>query len=187
MQKLSRQTQLALAVLALGLLAASASAQYVGASRCRPCHLVQFKSWEQTRMAKAFELLKPGVAATAKRVHDLDPQKDYSNDPDCLPCHVTGYGQPGGFASLAKTPELAGVQCEVCHGPGAGYLKPSLMSLQNREYERSDLVATGLVVPSAETCKTCHNPKSPFHQPFDYQTRLRQGTHTHQPLRYKHD
>lgn len=187
MRGISCGTLLVLAVLSVQLLPATAKAQYVGAGRCRPCHLPQSKNWEQTRMAKAFELLKPGVAAEAKRAHKLDPDKDYTRDPNCVSCHVTGHGQPGGFVSAEKTPALVGVQCEVCHGPGAGYLKPQLMSLQNKEYQRSDLVTAGLVVPSAETCKTCHNKNSPFYQPFDYETRLREGTHAHIPLKYKHD
>ncbi len=163
------------------------SAQYTGAGRCRPCHLQQAKSWEQTKMAKAFELLKPGVAAEVKRAHNIDPTKDYTGDPNCVSCHVTGYGQPGGFVSAEKTPNLAGVQCEVCHGPGGRYVKPGLMSLQNKEYKRSVLVAAGLVVPSAETCKQCHNKKSPFYQPFDFVARVHQGIHAHEPLKYKHD
>lgn len=171
----------------LGVPPQEATAQYVGASKCRPCHLPQTKSWEGTRMAKAFELLKPGMAADSKRAHNLDPNKDYTADPNCVGCHVTGHGQPGGFVSLAKTPNLVGVQCEACHGPGAGYLKPALMSLQNKEYKRSELVAAGMVLPSAQTCAACHNKKSPFYKPFDYAARLREGVHAHAPLKYKHD
>ena len=163
------------------------SAQYVGAGRCRPCHLQQFKSWEQTKMAKAFELLRPGVVVEIKRAHNIDPTKDYTGDPNCVSCHVTGYGQPGGFVSVEKTPNLVGVQCEACHGPGSGYLKPELMSLQNKEYKRSALVAAGMVVPSAEGCKLCHNKKSPFYKPFDFATRVREGIHAREPLKYKHD
>lgn len=137
-------------------------------------------------MAKAFELLKPGVAAEAKSAHGLDPAKDYTTDANCLPCHTTGYGEPGGFVSVAKTPKLVGIQCEVCHGPGAGYLKPNLMSLQNKAYKRSDLVAAGMIVPSAATCKKCHNEKSPFYSDFDYEVRKQQGTHKHSPLKYAH-
>lgn len=179
--------KLALVLMGMLLLPASAGAQYVSAKKCRPCHLKQFKSWQETRMAKAFELLEAGVAEEAKRAHNLDPEKDYTSDPDCVPCHVTGYGQSGGFVSLEETPALVGVQCDACHGPGAGYLKPNLMSLKNKEYKRSELVAAGMVIPSAETCHTCHNQKSPFYQPFDYEARKRQGTHTHRPLKYKHD
>lgn len=169
------------------LLPHASNAQYVGAGKCRPCHLPQAKGWEPTKMAKAFELLKPGVAADVKKAHNVDPNKDYTNDPNCLSCHVTGYGEPGGFVSVAQTPNLVGVQCEACHGPGAAYLKPALMSLQNKEYKRADLVAAGMVMPTAETCQKCHNKKSPFYQPFDFKTRVQQGTHAHAALRYKHD
>ena len=171
----------------LFLLPAASDAQYVAVGRCRPCHLPQTKSWEQTKMSKAFELLKPGVAADVKRAHKIDPDKDYTNDPNCVSCHVTGYGQPGGFVSVEKTPNLVGVQCEVCHGSGAGYVKPELMSFQNKEYKRSAVVAAGMVVPSAETCAQCHNKKSPFYKPFDFQTRVKEGIHAHEPLKYKHD
>ena len=166
---------------------ARSHAQFVGAAKCRVCHLPQLKSWEQTKMAKAFDLLKPGAAAEAKRSHKLDPDKDYTHDPNCISCHVTGYGEPGGFVSVGKTPNLVGVQCEACHGPGEGYLKPNRMSFQNKEYKRGDLVAAGMVIPSAETCQRCHNQKSPFYKPFDFKARVGQGTHAHEALKYKHD
>ncbi len=159
----------------------------MGVKRCRPCHLPQAKSWNTTKMAQAFELLKPGVAGESKQEHGLDPDKDYTHDPECLACHVTGYGQPGGFESIETTPELAGVQCEVCHGAGEPYLKPNLMSLQNREYKRADLVEAGMTIPDEQTCRQCHNQKSPFYQPFDYASRKTEGTHKHLPLRYAHD
>ncbi len=177
------------AILIIGLLLVlpiEVSAQYVGVSRCRACHLPQAKSWEQTKMAKVFELLKPGVAAEAKRTHKLDPDKDYTHDAVCLPCHVTGYGKPGGFESIEKTPGLVGVQCEACHGAGAGYLKPNLMSLQNKEFKRAEVIAAGMVIPDAKTCQACHNEKSPFYKPFDFATRKGQGTHEHLPLKYPH-
>ena len=64
----------------LALLAASVAAvppSYVGAKKCRVCHIKQFQSWEKTRMAHAFELLRPGAAAAAKKKANLEPQKDY--------------------------------------------------------------------------------------------------------------
>ncbi|MFQ5723006.1 MAG: cytochrome c family protein [Terriglobia bacterium] len=187
MRRFAWGATLALVLSGIGLLPQTAAAQYVGAKRCRACHLVQFRSWEQTRMAQAFDLLKPGVAAEAKQAHNLDPDKDYRGDPACVSCHVTGHGQPGGFVSVEKTPQLVGVQCEVCHGPGKGYLKPNLMSLKNKDYKRSDLLAAGMVIPSAEICQNCHNEKSPFYQPFDYEARKDKGIHSHKPLKYKHD
>lgn len=173
-------------MLLLPALTLAAAAQYVGETRCRACHLPQFKSWKQTKMANALDLLKPGVAAEQKKAKKLDPARDYTKDATCLPCHTTGYGKPGGFESVEKTPNLVGVQCEGCHGAGRGYLKPELMSIQNKEYKRAQLVAAGLVVPDEKVCKTCHNPKSPFFQPFDYAARKAVGIHEHTPLKYAH-
>ena len=51
---------------------------------------------------------------------------------------------------------------------------------------KEGVVAAGMVVPDAETCQACHNPKSPFSSPFDYEARKRQGTHEHLPLKYSH-
>lgn len=171
----------------LFVLPPQAETQYVGAKRCRPCHLPQFNSWQKTKMSQAFELLKPGVRADAKRAKNLDADKDYTHDSKCLPCHVTGYGQPGGFESVETTPALVGVQCEVCHGAGGGYMKPNLMSLRNKNYKRADVVAAGLTIPDEETCRTCHNPESSFYKPFDYESRKAQGTHKHLPLKYEHE
>ncbi len=175
-----------LAVTAAVVVPMLARAQYLGSARCRICHLQQATSWKQTKMAKAFELLKPGVAADTKRAHKLDPAKDYTHDSACLPCHTTGYGKTGGFQSIEKTPELAGVGCEMCHGAGAGYVQPSRMSLQNREFKRADLVTNGFVVANAKTCETCHNPKSPFFKAFDFETRKDQGVHQHFAMKFPH-
>ena len=75
---------------------------YVGASKCKMCHKVQYASWEQTDHAKATEHAK---AAT-----------DREFGPDCLKCHATNADE-----------KLAGVQCEACHGAGADYKKMSIM------------------------------------------------------------
>jgi hypothetical protein len=170
--------------------AAEGSPAYVGARKCRACHLKQFQSWEQTRMAKAFELLKPGVHADAKKKMNVDPAKDYTADEKCLPCHTTGFGRPGGFVSVEKTPEMEGVQCESCHGPGGEFLKEGFMTLKNKEYKRAELVKVGLVVPTVETCTSqCHNPKSPFvtrDSVFNYEERKKKGIHEHVALKYPH-
>jgi len=124
-------------ILFLFSISAAAQAQYIGSGRCRACHLPEAKSWEQTKMARVFEVLKPGVAAEAKKSKKLDPNKDYTHDAACLGCHTTGYGKPGGFESIEKTPNLAGVQCEACHGAGGNYTKPNVMSFQNKEFKRA--------------------------------------------------
>lgn len=165
---------------------------YIGTKNCRKCHLKEFKSWSETKMANAYVLLKPGERAEAKQAVGLDPQKDYTKNSECLACHTTGFGKTGGFVSLEATPELAGVSCEMCHGAGGEYTKDQYMSLKNKEYKLAEVVKAGLVSPvTGETCTSlCHNEKSPFFkkaEPFDFKKRKEEGTHEHFPLKYKHD
>ena len=167
--------------------ARAADHAYVGAKKCKMCHLKEYNSWAETKMAKAFEQLKPGVAAEAKKAAKLDPNKDYTTDAACVGCHTTGHGKPGGFVDAATTPDLAGVQCEMCHGAGGTYIQKEYMSLQNKEYKKPDIVAVGLVAPvTKDQCANCHNPKSPFFKEFNFEQRVKQGTHEKFPLKYPH-
>ena len=167
------------------------NAGYVGPKKCRTCHVAQYKSWAETKMSKAFELLKPGVRPERKKAVGLDPDKDYTADTTCVPCHTTGYGKPGGFVSEEETPKMVGVTCEMCHGPGKAYLRKGFMTLKNKNFKRSKLVEAGLVIPNASTCTSlCHNEKNPFYdpkKPFNWEERKAKGTHVHKPLKYKHD
>ncbi len=79
---------------------------YVGANRCAACHPVEFREWLTTSHAQGFAAL---VERGAER------------NPECLPCHTTGYGRSGGFQGHRSTPHMEGVQCESCHGPGSGH------------------------------------------------------------------
>ena len=135
-------------------------------------------------------MLKPGERAEAKKSAGLDADKDYTSDETCLPCHVTGYGEKGGFTSISATPDLAGVGCEMCHGPGGTYTRPEHMSLKNKEYKKADLVAVGLVGEITEArCRSCHNADSPFVGPdyvFEFEANKDKGTHETFPLKYQH-
>ena len=167
----------------------SLNCKYVGTKNCKKCHIKQYKSWVETKMSKAYDLLKPGERSEAKKKVGLNPEKDYTKDAECLPCHTTGYGKPGGFVSIEETPQLVGVSCEMCHGAGSEYTKKEHMSLKNKEYKLAELLKVGLISPpTAETCTSlCHNDKSPFFKQFDFATRKDEGTHEHLPLKYKHD
>jgi hypothetical protein len=181
-----------LAVLLTGLPAAAGETEhaFVGTKACKKCHLKEYKSWAETKMANAFDNLKPGERAEAKKAAGLDPDKDYTTDPTCLPCHTTGYGKEGGFVDVATTPELVGVSCEVCHGAGADYIQDQLMSLKNKEYKLADVVAAGMVAEvSAEQCTPCHNSESPFVEDgfvFDFAANKDKGSHEKFPLKYEH-
>ncbi|MDP3296425.1 MAG: cytochrome c family protein [Thermodesulfovibrionia bacterium] len=166
--------------------------QYVGAKKCKACHLKQYKSWEKTKNAKGFENLKPGVKPEEKKKAKLDPNKDYTTDVECLKCHTTGYGKPGGFKSLAETPDMINAQCETCHGPGSEFTK---IMKANKEFKRAEIIAAGWRFPSEpeneKRCLECHGGDSPFNEKvdqkykWDFKERLK-NTHEHFPLKYKH-
>jgi hypothetical protein len=180
----------AVAVALLAFAGAGYSAEYIGAKKCKACHMKQYKSWSNTTMATSFENLKPGIKAEEKKKAKLDPDKDYTADPNCLKCHTTGYGQPSGFVSLEKTPDLINVQCEGCHGPGADF---RAIMKKNKEFKLADVQAAGLLLPTEENnnCMECHGEDSPFTEKvdpkykFEIKERLK-NTHEHFPLKYTH-
>jgi Cytochrome c554 and c-prime len=164
---------------------------YYGTKKCKNCHLKEYKSWAETKMAHAFDTLKPGEAADIKKAAGLDPAKDYTKDATCLRCHTTGHGAEGGFVDFETTPDMAGVGCESCHGAGGTYTKPEYMSLKNKEYKKADVVAAGLVgeVGKAQ-CITCHNKDNPTAKAdyvFDYEANKAKGLHETFPLKYHHE
>ena len=182
---------LSLLVVPVFLLASTASAEhtYIGTKNCKKCHIKQCKSWSETKMANAFETLKPGVAADRKAELGLDADKDYSTDEECVRCHVTGYGKEGGFTSIDDTPDLAGVGCEMCHGAGGTYTQDDYMTLKNKEFKRADIVAAGMTHPVDESvCAQCHNEDNPIPDyTFDYEAKKAEGLHESTPLKYNHD
>jgi Cytochrome c554 and c-prime len=163
---------------------------YVGNKKCKMCHLKEWKSWNETKMANTLETLKPGARAGAKKAAGLDPDKDYTKEAECLACHTTGYGKPGGFVDVESTPELVGVGCESCHGAGETYTKAEYMSLSNKEYKKADVVAVGMVDQVSEAlCRECHNNESPFvgeDYVFDFEANKEKGTHEKFALKYPH-
>ncbi len=169
-----------------GLLASDVNAaEYIGVKKCKMCHMKQYKSWKETGMARSFDTLKPGTYAEEKKKAGLDPNKDYTTDPNCLKCHTTGYGKPGGFKSMDATPGLAGVQCEVCHGPGSKYIT---VMKKNRKYKRAEIKAAGLVIPSEDEkgCLECHGgADNPFAKKWNFKEAL-EKSHKHFPLKYQH-
>lgn len=80
---------------------------YLGAKSCIDCHQPFAEQWMGTKHSGAFATLE---------------KRGKSKDPECVKCHVTGYADKG-FISITATPELAGVQCEACHGPGKEHVK----------------------------------------------------------------
>lgn len=157
--------------------------QYVGTKGCKECHKQETAEWEKSKHSKAFKRLLPPegkkqtkkkkrlVKKLNKKLKDsekLDHKKDYSEDKKCLPCHVVGYGEAGGFKDKKSTPELMGVGCEMCHGPGSEYAK--LHKEKEMTFTRKEAKAAGAVYGSEDdkVCKKCHeNPDSPMRKDVD--------------------
>ena len=170
---------------------------YVGTSKCRACHSPENKSWKTTKMAKAFDILKPGNAREAKEKFNIEVNKDYTKTAECLACHTTGYDHAGGYKTpdpedskaIRAAKKMEGAGCEACHGPGSAYIKIFRDIFKTkRKYKVEELYAAGLTKIDENSCKTCHNERCPTvkpHPPFDFQKRLLEDMHTLQPLKYR--
>lgn len=107
------------------------TAGYAGNEKCSLCHSDIHKAWQNTRHAKAIDSLKKtgqeGLAA-------------------CVKCHVTAYEKDGGFLDYELTPEMAGVQCEVCHGSGGKHISNPMGGKMTK-------------TPDENLCRECHTQK----------------------------
>ena len=117
---------------------------YLGGEVCARCHPAEAAQWKTTKHAQAWETL---VAAKQDTVAS------------CIGCHVVGFQQPGGFKDRTISPNLAGVQCESCHGMGSTH--DAFSSTPRRITE--------------QTCRICHTKEaSPG---FDYALYLPYASH----------
>jgi protein-arginine kinase activator protein McsA len=134
---------------------------YDGLKKCKGCHKSQYKSWRQTAHAKALESLEAGAKEEAKIKAGLDPEQDYTEDEDCAACHVTGFGEEGGYEIDDPSKYTAGVGCESCHGPGSEYRRLHRKAADRYEKSkesmpRQDLADAGEEFEFIGRCKSCH-------------------------------
>jgi hypothetical protein len=100
-----------------------------GTDSCQKCHEDDCSLWRKSKHALAWNSLK---------------QKDSQYDPDCQRCHTTGYGLPGGFASVRTGARLSDVGCESCHGPSRAHVKDST-------------ALTAYYAQAKDRCVSCHD------------------------------
>ena len=109
------------------------NALYVGSKVCKTCHPEEYANFiryaKKSRSYESIEKMKKGLN-----------QDDLKK---CYGCHTTGYGKPGGFISVEKTPELKNDGCEVCHGPGSKHVKNGDITAIRRHLTR-------------DVCEACH-------------------------------
>jgi hypothetical protein len=171
--------------------------EYVGAEKCKTCHRKeaegqQFPIWEESAHAKAFETLKSDEAAKIAKEKGITVPA--TEAPECLKCHVTGFGKGGyevkdeafwnpaeddaeGAKAVKLMASLQAVGCESCHGAGSAYRKKSIM--KSREESIKNGMAAILVSDgSAEKmCRTCHNEESPTYKEFVFKERWEKMAH----------
>jgi len=168
---LKRTLSIALLVFLVGGAMQAQTFKYIGAAKCKMCHNKppkgeQYKKWMEGPHANAMKTLSTDKAkeiATAKGI--ADPTTDAA----CIKCHSTMGHIDSKLTAGLKASE--GVSCESCHGPGSMYKGTSVM--KNRE----QALQKGMIDPTEELCKTCHNEESPTHVPFDYAARVAEISH----------
>ncbi len=154
----------------------------VGVRTCAQCHSEaekgdQFGLWAQSAHAQAYAVL------ATDRAWDAAAGAGLSGNPqgltECLRCHATGFGEkPWSFGESLEVEQ--GVQCESCHGPGSEYSKDSMMR------NRDAAIAAGLVLPSKETCVSCHNGQCPvLAENFDFDAASAKIAHPRKSLKPK--
>lgn len=105
--------------------AAADADHYLGTEVCMRCHTQEAEQWKTTSHAQAWETL-------------VEAKKDAT--PDCIPCHVVGFKQSGGFQTSNETPQMVDVGCESCHGMGT----------QHEAFAANPRRVT------EQVCRTCH-------------------------------
>lgn len=129
---------------------------FVGSKRCADCHTSAWEVYENTPHSHATDtLVHPPERSDVPRIHD----------PECISCHVTGWEPQkmvplkSGYLGLDKTPHLAGVGCENCHGPGSAHVQAEEGTSTVSDEERLNLrLAMRLPLAKAEQkCLECHD------------------------------
>ena len=86
----------------------------------------------------------------------------YQSDPECLKCHVTGYGAAGGYAAGTSPEvlrELLGTTCEACHGPGSEHVKIAkpFVNVKKLSPEQEKAVRDSIYkIQPNNVCVRCH-------------------------------
>ncbi len=164
-----------------------AKPEYVGSKKCKICHSkaevgAQYSKWANGPHAGSLETLKTDASkAIAKKMGiKVAPEKA----PECLVCHVTGWGSASGYQlevdplnkkAVKKNAALEAVGCESCHGAGSLYKsKKKMIAIADGTVKGETL---GLTNINEKTCTTCHNSDSPTYKPFDYAVRVKEVAH----------
>ncbi len=130
---------------------------YVGSKTCKKCHLKQYKSWEQTKMAKTFDTLKANESTDKKARRRAAKLVGVG----CEACHGPG----SRYVELHKEIQDQGRKYRSAEMHAAGMFK------------------IGPEVCAA--CHNTESPFVDDNYVFDYEKRKDEGTHEHFELRLR--
>lgn len=133
----------------------AALGDFIGSKKCESCHEESYRTWRKNKHSSAW-----GSLSTVPPAKDsADPVRDF--DPECISCHVIGWQSrenfpyAGGFLDMEKTPHLANVGCESCHGPGSKHIEAELGDDETlQETIRGEM---HLGDGAEKMCQTCHD------------------------------
>jgi len=136
--------------------------KYIGATKCKMCHNKppkgeQYNVWLKGPHANAMKTLSSEESMEIAKAKGI---ADPTTDPCCIKCHSTVGHIDAKLVASIKVDE--GVSCESCHGPGSMYKGQSVMK------KRELAMKKGMILPTEEVCKTCHNEESPTYKPFNF-------------------
>lgn len=136
-------------------------AQYVGSNACQSCHAKEFETWQASPHAHAVKTLE---------------QAGKQGNADCLACHTTAYGKPGGYpagGTPESSPDFARVGCESCHGPGGDHVGESARRV-------GTILSLGDKCDSCvilKVCGTCHDQANDPGFEFEVEKRIEAQRH----------
>jgi hypothetical protein len=169
MEVFMKKMLLAILALVLTVSVFGQSAQYVGAEKCKMCHMSKAKGdaygvWKASKHAQAFATLATDAAkAAGKKAGVDDPQKS----PKCLKCHIT--------AAAAPAVATEGIGCEACHGAGSLYKDMKIMKALHAGTQ--DAKAVGYLKGDKTKCVKCHNSESPTFTGFNLEEMYKKIAH----------
>ncbi len=137
--------------------------KYIGAAKCKMCHLKpakgeQYNVWLKGPHAGAMKTLSGEKAMEIAKAKGI---ADPTTDAGCIKCHSTVGHIDAKLGARIKITE--GVSCESCHGPGSMYKGASIM--KKRELYKQK----GLILPTEEVCVKCHNEEGPTYKSFNFE------------------
>lgn len=140
---------------------------YLGVDACtKACHNKekdgnQLQIWKESKHAEAYKTLQTPEADSI--AHSLGYTKHAVEIDNCLRCHASGYNVEPSIVGERFNVE-DGIQCETCHGAGAGFRAIHLKKEREKSAEAGMIFYDNI----EEYCHKCHNAESPTYVELDF-------------------